>query len=77
MKKTLISIARRSVLLADSSKFDKTAMCLAVPFDDINTIITDEKISDASVERLLQHNVELYIAKIDDGSVLQHYNPIK
>lgn len=73
IKKSLISIADRAVLLADSSKFDKTAMCLSVPFEDIDTIITDEKISDVAVKNLLKHNIELYISKIDDGSVLEHF----
>lgn len=77
VKNALIDITKRSVLLADSSKFEKTAMCLSVPMSKIDTIVTDENVPEESVKNIVNAGVELYIAKIEDGSILKHYESQK
>lgn len=76
VKNALINISKRAVLLVDSSKFEKTAMCLSVPLNRIQTIITDENVPERAVANIIDKGIELYIAKIEDGSILKHYNPI-
>ena len=75
IKKTFLSITNRVVFMADSSKFNKTALFVSVPIERIDTIITDDKISKESIRQIVDYGSELYIANTKDGSVLQHYNP--
>jgi DeoR/GlpR family transcriptional regulator of sugar metabolism len=76
IKKTFIEITKRVVLLEDSSKLKKQAMCLSAPLEKVNTIITDEEAPVEVLEQVIDAGKELFIARISDGSILKHYNPL-
>lgn len=45
MKRRMVAAARRTVLLADSSKFGRTAFCEACDIGDVAEVVTDRKLS--------------------------------
>jgi len=75
IKKTFIEITKRVVLLEDSSKFRKQAMCLSVPLERVSTIITDEDAPRDVLKQIIDAGKELFVAKTCDGSILEHHNP--
>lgn len=46
VKQAVVKASRQRILISDSSKYAQTATYLAVPLSDINTIITDNKLSE-------------------------------
>ncbi|HPZ15126.1 MAG TPA: DeoR/GlpR family DNA-binding transcription regulator [Sphaerochaeta sp.] len=61
IKRTMIEQARQSILLIDSSKFERKALCYAFDFKAFDTVVTDSNISKQTVERLRKQDVKLYI----------------
>ena len=76
IKKTFIEITKRVVLLEDSSKLKKQAMCLSVPLDKVSTIITDEDAPADVVKEIIAERKELFIVRISNGDILEHHNPL-
>lgn len=62
IKKGMISISDRVIMLCDSSKIGKNSFMNFATFDDFDTLITDEKISDETKEHLEQIGVDVVIA---------------
>ena len=61
LKRAMIEQSRESILLIDSSKFERKALCFAFEFRAFDTIVTDSNISKQTAERLIQHDIKLYI----------------
>jgi DeoR/GlpR family transcriptional regulator of sugar metabolism len=51
--------AEKVVLLADHTKFDKTAFTKLVELNRIDVLITDRKPSEAWLKRLAKENIEV------------------
>jgi len=43
VKKAIVEVSKKVVLVADHSKFDNKSLCLSIPMQDIDLIITDDK----------------------------------
>ncbi|MCP4751463.1 MAG: DeoR/GlpR transcriptional regulator [Proteobacteria bacterium] len=73
-KRSFIDITKRVVLLLDSSKFKQQSMCLSVPIETIDTIITDEKAPKDIVEQIVDLGKELVVVETVTGSIVSHHN---
>jgi DeoR/GlpR family transcriptional regulator of sugar metabolism len=63
IKKELIKIANKVVVVADSSKINKTALFAFCPLDNVSTLITDECADHRFVEELKNRGVEVIFAR--------------
>lgn len=61
-------------LLLDSSKFALQSMCLSVPIEAIDTMITDEKAPRDIVEQVVDLGKELVNAETATGRSIKHHN---
>ena len=59
LKKAVINRARKTVMMMDSSKSDKSMPFTFAMLSDIDVLISDENIDDALVEAARQHGVEI------------------
>lgn len=59
LRKLMIQSSHKSVLLCDSSKFDRTSFCKIGHINYIDTIVTDKKPNDKWIEYLSEQNVKL------------------
>ncbi len=59
VKRMIVQRAERVVLLADSSKFGKRQSLTVIPIDRVDTVITDNDLSDASANRLVALGIEV------------------
>lgn len=59
IKQTMIESSEVSYIVTDASKFGKRSMNLFAPFESIDTIITDNSLSDDWVSLVEDKNVEL------------------
>ncbi len=64
LKRTMIEHAHESILLVDSSKFDRRALCFAFPFEAIDIVITDSNISKQTAEQIRKLGVTLHIVDV-------------
>lgn len=64
IKKAMVSVARKTVLLADHSKFENKSLCLSIPVSNIHMIITDNKTSKNIVSEILKMGKEVVVANI-------------
>jgi DeoR family transcriptional regulator, fructose operon transcriptional repressor len=62
VKRAMVKASAKVVLLADHSKFEKISLCMSVPMDSIQTIITDSKISQESIIKMTALGKEVIIA---------------
>lgn len=60
--RAILQIGARRVLVADHSKFGKFATARVVPLAKIETIVTDDGLDAAMVERLREHSLEVITA---------------
>ena len=51
-KRTFATHARETILLLDSSKFNRKAFCLAFDLSQVKTIVTDSEAPEVDVQRL-------------------------
>ncbi len=63
LKNLMINHARESILVIDSTKFDRKAFCVAFPFEKVSTIVTDEGIRPDIIEKLENKGVRVVVAK--------------
>lgn len=61
-KRLMIAAAQRVVLLADSSKFQPAAFCQICPLQDLDEIVTDERISADAAQMVRDLGVQLTLA---------------
>lgn len=59
IKKAFFKSANHKLLAVDSSKFDKASFVKVCGFNEIDTIVTEEKPSEIWLERLKQNNVKV------------------
>ena len=63
----LIGRADELVVLVDSSKFDNRSSLVLCPLNRINTVITDEKVTDKAASMLEAADVRLIVAHAGKG----------
>ena len=61
IKKAIIASAKQRILVADSSKFGKISVTYFANFEEINTIITDDGLSEEYKKIIESKDIELYI----------------
>lgn len=61
MKRTLVAHSRETILLVDSSKFNRKAFCLAFPISNVSTIITDSDTPKEIIEKLRERNINVFV----------------
>lgn len=59
VKQAVVKASRQRILICDSSKYAQTATYLAVPIDDINIIITDDKLPEHGQRLLASKDLKL------------------
>lgn len=62
LNQIMIQIAEEVIVVADSSKFQKTGLAFIEGFDKIHKVITDSSITEESIKMLEKNNVEVIIA---------------
>ncbi|MGE5678373.1 MAG: DeoR/GlpR family DNA-binding transcription regulator [Pseudomonadota bacterium] len=62
VRKYSIERAKKTVLLADSSKFGTNAFAMVCPLEKVNTIVTDWKISPTVLAGLREQKIEVLVA---------------
>jgi DeoR family deoxyribose operon repressor len=67
IKREMIRSARHITLVADSTKFGKISVTHFAELDAINTIITDDGLSDEYRKIIVDRGIELIIAYQDDS----------
>ncbi len=67
VKKAMIRSADSSIVLLDSSKLGKTAMAQVLATEEIETLVTDEGISEAMRQGILDAGIDLHIASFASG----------
>jgi len=73
-KKALASVAKKVVLLADHSKFGVPALCLCLPLQKIDAIITDSGTSAQAIDNLVANGKEVVIVDTETKQIIKHYN---
>jgi DeoR family transcriptional regulator of aga operon len=63
LNQIMINIAKEVIVVADSSKFKKRSLAFICPVSEIDTIITDEGISEADLKRFQDMGIKVIIAK--------------
>lgn len=63
VKRSLIKTARQIIVVADSSKFERTTFASICPISAVNTIVTDSGISKTKVQALRQAGIQVLIAE--------------
>lgn len=59
IQKNMIELSKITIVLADHSKFDKTALIKVADFEDVNLIISDSKLSDSIIKRYKNNGIEI------------------
>ncbi|MAS71527.1 MULTISPECIES: transcriptional repressor AgaR [unclassified Leeuwenhoekiella] len=62
LNQLMIEIAEEVIVVADSSKFEKSGLAFICGFDKINAIITDDGLPESKREELRKNNVNVIIA---------------
>jgi DeoR/GlpR family transcriptional regulator of sugar metabolism len=57
--RAVLQFARRVILVADHTKFDKTSPVLVAPVTAVHTIVTDDKVSAGTVSELRNRGIEV------------------
>ena len=60
-KRTFATHARETILLVDSSKFNRKAFCLAFDLSLIKTVVTDDETPHEDIEKLRSRGIEVYV----------------
>lgn len=68
IKKTIVEVADKVVLLATSDKFESKSMCRAIPIEDIDLIITDNKIDQKYLDHLKALGKEFMLGEVQTRS---------
>lgn len=68
MKQALIKVADRVVLLADSSKFEYSALMMVAPLTAVSTLVTDDNISEDARRAVAEAGVSLVTVPSEGGA---------
>ncbi len=60
--RAIMQSARKVILVADHTKFDKTSPVLVAPVTAVQTIVTDNKVSVDTINELRNHGIEVILA---------------
>ena len=60
-KRTFATHARETILLLDSSKFNRKAFCLAFDLSQVKTIVTDSEAPEVDVQRLRARGIDVFV----------------
>lgn len=63
IKQAIVAVSNKIVLLADHSKFNSTALCQSIPFNQIDSIITDSNLSEEMVKQVKTAGKEIIVAE--------------
>lgn len=63
LKKVLIRNAKEVILVADSSKFNRTAFAYVAPLKVVHRIVTDASLDPATMKKIENRDIDLLIAK--------------
>ncbi|HZJ19725.1 MAG TPA: DeoR/GlpR transcriptional regulator, partial [Pricia sp.] len=58
----MINISKEVILVADSSKFNRRSLAFICPISQIDTVVTDDKISAEDRKQLQESGVKVIIA---------------
>ena len=61
VKKAMLECAKRTILLADSTKFDKVTFVRVAPLENVDCIITDREIDQEVLKQLKERNIEVIL----------------
>ncbi len=61
MKRTLVDHARETILLVDSSKFNRKAFCLAFELSKVRTVVTDSYTPKDEIEKLKAKGISVFV----------------
>lgn len=61
VKKAIVKASNKVILLADHSKFEAKSLCLSIPMEDIDTIISDDKLPEEIITNLRDTGKEVII----------------
>lgn len=64
-ERTIHKIANELIVVADSSKFGQKSLSHICALDEVDHIVTDDRISQEWIDRIRQANVELHIVPVD------------
>lgn len=64
IKKTFVRCADKVILLADHSKFETKSLCASVPLDELDELITDDKVPQKEIEQLKESNIEVTVVHV-------------
>jgi DeoR family transcriptional regulator of aga operon len=62
VNRAMVHAAKRVVVVCDSTKFKNRSLALIVPPNEIHTVITDDKIDKADLEKLTTSGIEVILA---------------
>ena len=60
-KRTFATHARETILLLDSSKFNRKAFCLAFDLSQITTVVTDSEAPEVDIQRLRARGIDVFV----------------
>ncbi|MDO4584374.1 MAG: DeoR/GlpR family DNA-binding transcription regulator [Planctomycetia bacterium] len=66
-ERTIHKIANELIVVADSSKFGQKSLSHICALDEVDHIVTDDRISREWIDRIRQANVELHIVPVDSA----------
>lgn len=75
-KRALVSIARKTVLLIDHTKFEHTSLCNSIPLNQIDTIITDTQTPSDIIQKAVSLKKEVIIVNPESSKIVNHYNKV-
>lgn len=75
-KKTLVSIAKKTVLLIDHTKCEHTSLCNSIPLQQIDVIITDNKAPVEIIQKAVGLKKEVIVVDPVTSVIEKHYNRI-
>jgi len=61
LKQKMISSAKEVIMIADSSKFDKSSLAVVCDFSKINIVVSDKKIPKKYINFFKQKGIKLYL----------------
>jgi DeoR/GlpR family transcriptional regulator of sugar metabolism len=67
VKRAAIAAARRSVVLADSSKLGRVAFATVAPLSAVDAVVTDAPAAHQAVSELVAAGAEVIEAKVPDA----------
>lgn len=59
VKRIMVEKAKRTLVVMDAKKFEKTALCISIPISDVNQIITTNSLKKEYVEKVQKLGISL------------------